>query len=737
MGAETRPSRGAGECGRARRRAALAAGLWIAISAAPPVRAAVVIEVTTPLDEGAPGEVTLRDAVKLANTDGVDTEIHLIPGAVHELAQCGGEPGGEEDLTGVGDLDHTDAHALVLVGEKSEIRQLCPFGRILDHHTGAPLELRGVTLSDALGFGRGGALRSQGPTVLVETAFLRNQVQGTPETPGMVYGGAVAVEASLQIRNSSFRENRALPLSLGWPAGGGAVWGSESVTVEDTTFVGNQADSGGALAALGPVSVRRSSFRDNLAKASEAAGGAIRLGSETAELRVDESEFIENRAIGAGGAIAVGGLWLPSGFSGAQVLLRATAFRNNLAARAGAVYLKNSVGAVLEIERSTFHQNRAFGPAGAVEHGGFYGTLVVRDSTFVANTAEGDGGAVLTGRLGNEATILRSVFQDNRAGLRGGALSVRSGTYLFGPSSLVVSRSVLEGNRAPNGGAIAVWETGSGPGVTFALRDSDLRRNRALRGGGLHLSDSEGFPTLAALVERSSFRSGRALCGAGVLVRPGVELTWRNGTTVSGSAAFGGALYAKGAEAILHHVTALGDAASAGGGVWGGKLLTFRATAIEPAGGAACAGAQVVSEGWNADRDGSCGLAAPGDLPAQGPLPWRQAGPAPGPGPHGYAPAAGSPLIDHLPAASCTLPVDLRGTPRPQGAGCEPGAVEADGLEPAEATPSAAPLDRAGCRGLAEAFGVPDPVALCGPGEGPLGATALDALSELCATDAP
>jgi hypothetical protein len=37
---------------------------------------------------------------------------------------------------------------------------------------------------------------------------------------------------------------------------------------------------------------------------------------------------------------------------------------------------------------------------------------------------------------------------------------------------------------------------------------------------------------------------------------------------------------------------------------------------------------------------------------------------------------SGSPVLDAIPAEQCALPTDQRGVARPQGAGCDIGAVE-------------------------------------------------------------
>ena len=48
-------------------------------------------------------------------------------------------------------------------------------------------------------------------------------------------------------------------------------------------------------------------------------------------------------------------------------------------------------------------------------------------------------------------------------------------------------------------------------------------------------------------------------------------------------------------------------------------------------------------------------------------------------------PLTGSPLLDAIPPASCGAAVDQRGITRPQGTGCDIGAVEVEVVTPAPA----------------------------------------------------
>ena len=54
-------------------------------------------------------------------------------------------------------------------------------------------------------------------------------------------------------------------------------------------------------------------------------------------------------------------------------------------------------------------------------------------------------------------------------------------------------------------------------------------------------------------------------------------------------------------------------------------------------------------------------------------------------GPRDLLPLTGSPLLDAIPPASCGAAVDQRGITRPQGTGCDIGAVEVEVVTPAPA----------------------------------------------------
>jgi hypothetical protein len=159
-------------------------------------------------------------------------------------------------------------------------------------------------------------------------------------------------------------------------------------------------------------------------------------------------------------------------------------------------------------------------------------------------------------------------------------------------------------------------------------------------------------------------------------------------TTVTGNSAPGSYVLYGDDGVVLSHVTIVANTASESVGSWntGGSetpsLDAFASVIGAPAGGQACEiAAEPTSHGWNLDGDGTCGLTGPNDLetgvdPELGAL-GGNGGPS-----ATMAPLASSPLLDAVPLARCGAgPVsdverDQRGVARPQGEGCDVGAVE-------------------------------------------------------------
>jgi LPXTG-motif cell wall-anchored protein len=105
-------------------------------------------------------------------------------------------------------------------------------------------------------------------------------------------GRAITSYGSVSISESTFLENNKTDLYLD----GGAVWAVDTVTIENSAFVGNRANLGGAVFAIPNeetgLDVTNSTFKNNVASGSGAEGGALFAGSG----QVIFSTFVVNTA---------------------------------------------------------------------------------------------------------------------------------------------------------------------------------------------------------------------------------------------------------------------------------------------------------------------------------------------------------------------------------------------------------------------------------------------------------
>jgi hypothetical protein len=249
----------------------------------------------------------------------------------------------------------------------------------------------------------------------------------------------------------------------------------------------------------------------------------------------------------------------------------------------------------------------------------------------------GNGGGVFMdgAASGGHLTIADSTVTGNRAGFGGGVAMSMSISGVVTEEQLTITGTTISGNAAVGtgltgfGGALSVW------GGDTTVVNSTLSGNTAISGGAVHT----GWP-LSADID-----------GPLTLI----------GTTVAGNS---------GTNALLRHLDPLGS------GNLGGEIH-LHGSIVQHAGND-CARA-VTSLGRNLASDASCGLSGPGDgqnVDAQlGPL-SANGGPTLTHLPGVLSPARGAIPVGSPGLCDGTLPTDQRGVARPQGAGCDVGAVE-------------------------------------------------------------
>ena len=253
-----------------------------------------------------------------------------------------------------------------------------------------------------------------------------------------------------------------------------------------------------------------------------------------------------------------------------------------------------------------------------------------------------DGGAIRLTR-GAIARIKRSRFSHNQA-TAGGAISTSSGTAQLN----IDESSFFQNSASSSGGAIgAVW-TGGG---AITISNSSFVKNRADNhtGGAISAETS----TNKFDISNSTFSDNWAAnSGGAIAIGDNAQVTMTHLTLVENRSQ-------SGADAIANS---------------SGKAY-LRNSLISGGSGEDCIGAWDQNVG-NISTDGTC-AERPSDDPRLGDLTGEPA----------YYPLRDrSPAIDYAHPAFCQER-DQLGTPRPQGGGCDIGAIEAKGAVAAEPTP--------------------------------------------------
>ncbi len=273
---------------------------------------------------------------------------------------------------------------------------------------------RGNTAANGGAIGTTAFPRTEATTVNVAGAsFIGNRATGDG---GAIYANTAGVGG---FTDCTFQGNTAAG------AGGAILAYTNGIFIGDSTFRGNSAVTGGALALTGGASdVTRTVIHGNRATGN---GGGIADGSDSLALAITDSTITGNHAGGAGG-----GLYETESDQGVQVVR--TIIADNSAAGGGGI---SAVDGIIYLTRSTISGNR-------------------------------DGGGIRsTGAQRKLLSFADSTISGNRAGARGG------GVYNQGP--LDASGTRITGNRAAGGGG-GIYD--DGPEATATLTGSSPAGNK-------------------------------------------------------------------------------------------------------------------------------------------------------------------------------------------------------------------------------------------------------------------
>jgi hypothetical protein len=581
------------------------------------------------------------------------------------------------------------------------ITNTCEFGRILLDEGAEQVTLTGLTHFDS-GFacGAGGGLYANGSVV----------IEGSSLSDSVATNGAVC--------------NQAIEFD---PLGGGVYSGSGGITVTDSTFTGNHADlAGGGFAALSSPTVSGSTFTENSAGVGGTpsgddefdGAGFASLGAAT----VSGSTFTGN-FFGDGDStceecsVSGAGFWTIGGAT-----VHSSTFSGNLAdcdqdcgGAGGAI---SSLGDVV-VDGSSFRDNNAGCDGGCEALGGaiFAPSTEVTGSSFADNVAgcsgqcDNLGGAIFTGGY----TVAGSTFTGNAARCAsecaafGGAIAsagLVADATSYAPEAQARSTSGWGGADGPSIAAVD-------PGV-MTISQSTFSGNAGTcddgacgaSGGALFVIEPESLS-----IDSSTFDHNVATFEGGAIdlqadLDPPVSLT--NSTVTQNTSGEGGAVVFNAGPASIAYDTIVQNIVEAPPTPEPFAVTPANLTASEPVFFATiialpigsslnCDVAGDSSQGYNFSDDASCGfdqatdkVTTPND-PGLGAL-GANGGPTPT-----MLPQTGSPVIDAIPAAACQtgiaagIAVDQRGVTRPQGPGCDIGAVEVEVLAPTPApTPSPA-----------------------------------------------
>ena len=264
-----------------------------------------------------------------------------------------------------------------------------------------------------------------------------------------------------------------------------------------------------------------------------------------------------------------------------------------------------------------------------------------------------DGGALTI----NNLTLAKGRVAANA---KGGALLVQNG------GKAIIKDSRFTENVAKEGGAI--WVSTANDLLT--VRGSSFVGNKAEfygSGGAIKLSDG------ILVIYNSSFINNLATADGGAIASSNFgEVTVKSSTFSGNRARTGGAVYSGGGAIALTHVTMVDNLAVDGAALhsfdkYPGRIRLRNSIvrSADPRRYTNCAGEPLAQSIGNLVSDDSCGVAAGAD-PTLGELTGE---------PAWYALASGSPAINAADPRYC-LATDQAGTRRPQGGGCDIGAIE-------------------------------------------------------------
>ncbi len=429
-------------------------------------------------------------------------------------------------------------------------------------------------------------------------------------------------------------ENSALTVSGGQitsniaqEKGGGVYVRDGFINATSSSVMNNSAllNAGGLYLERGAITLSDTQVDEN---AASGMAGGIYIDAGT--LAMNGGSVSYNHAVNAGGGLVV---------SSGHLILTATEVIGNKSVNAHGGGFWNDAGSV-SLTNAIINNNQAKSNGGGIQNSS--GVLMMHGGQVEHNTATGlaasSGGALFN--IDGQATFTQTVIADNTSVSGGGIRNLNATAILRITQGEIVSNTATTGN-----------------------------------GGALLINKGEAYFTQTTLANNQAGSTGGAIRSNNSVV------VLINSTISNNSATGGGALYTTAGPVTLSNTTVTGNTGDAIAQLGAGPIYVSNIIIANTIAGNDCSnGLNLVSNGHNLASDSSCtNLTATGDRintdPLLGPL-QDNGGPT-----LTHALLAGSAAIDAGDNAVCAASpvnnVDQRGVVRPQGTGCDIGAVEA------------------------------------------------------------
>ncbi len=365
------------------------------------------------------------------------------------------------------------------------------------------------------------------------------QVENNKATSASGMGGGVflqglAVPGSLTLQNGSVIRNNTAS-SMG---GGLFLYGNVGLKSENSEISGNKALYGAGIAAsqylanfASPKLELVDTKVNNNGDANTVMGGGIYAASGVT-VTSKNTKFLGNTANTAGGIL----LYLNSSAD----LDNSEVSGNKATGNGGGVYVYDATCSLTASNGTVFRENTASNGGGIFSFGG---TVTAEDSTFKKNTAVKNGGAIAATQ-NSSLTVRNSKVLENTSGDKAGGI-------LAEKSTLEVTDSIIDGNRASLGGGLYIADIDA-PGETkedkpeHTITRTEITNNTADGmgiGGGIYLGAQKLTITDSKLTGNNTIsKNGQTQGGAIVAYSPG-DFTLDNTLIQGNTADVGGGIH--------------------------------------------------------------------------------------------------------------------------------------------------------------------------------------------------